>query len=62
MTEEKAIKEAQMYVVAGLSLTIPISVDDVRWAFRKGFNAGRKFNSQIPHNEKEVDRNGKNNM
>ena len=42
-TKEKAIKEAQMYVVAGLSLTRPVSIDDVRWAVERGFEYGRQF-------------------
>ncbi len=43
MIKEEIIEEEQMWAVAGLSLTRPISPDDVRWAIEKGFEAGIKF-------------------
>ena len=41
--ELKAIEEAQMWAVAGMSLSRPISANDIRWAVEKGFEAGKRF-------------------
>ena len=41
--EEEELKETQMYVVAGLSLTRPVNIDDVRWAVERGFVKGKEL-------------------
>ena len=51
--EEEKLKEAKMYVVAGLSLTRPVSIDDVRWAVERGFTAGKLLNTKNSDLEKK---------
>lgn len=41
--ELKAIEEVKMWEVAGLSLSRPISLNDIKLAVENGFEAGKKF-------------------
>ncbi len=41
--EIKAIEEVKMWAVAGLSLSRPISPNDIKLAVENGFEAGKKF-------------------
>lgn len=41
--ELKAIEEVKMWEVAGLSLSRPISPNDIKLAVENGFEAGKKF-------------------
>ena len=48
---EEEIEETQSFVVAGLSLKRPISVNDVKWAVEEGFNKGYKKALQLKEEE-----------
>jgi len=39
---EEEIEEAQSFVIAGLSLTRKINIEDIKWAVEQGFNKGYK--------------------
>ncbi len=42
-SEEKVIKEVTSMVIANLSLTRPISIDDIRYAIQEGFKKSQGY-------------------
>jgi len=54
MNEIDKLNETKSYVVAGLSLSRPINIDDIKWAVERGFYEGMKYKINWLLNKEKV--------